>query len=256
VQRQEAEAAKEQLEAVLSSINDQFIVLDWEWRYSYVNERVVETLGMPKEALLGRNIWELFPAWVGSEFERQVRRVMAEHISVNFECFYPPWNRWFENHAYPSPEGTAIFVTEITDRKQTEEMARRTAAIDAFRVSLADALRPLADPVAVQTTASRLLGERLGANRVAYFEVHGTDYVTERDYVVDAEPLMGCYPIASFGPTLLAAYRSGQAVSSVDVATDTNLSPDEQSAYAAIQIGACRPYARAAKLDTGRHRPS
>ncbi|NJM75478.1 MAG: PAS domain S-box protein, partial [Acaryochloridaceae cyanobacterium RU_4_10] len=236
-QRQEAEAAKEQLEMVLSSIRDQFLVLDWEWRYSYVNDRVVETLGMPKEALLGRNIWELFPVLVGSEFERQVRRVAAEHISVDFEYFYPSWNRWFENHAYPSPEGIAIFVTEITDRKQTEELARRTAAIDAFRVSLADALRPLAAPVAVQTTASRLLGERLGANRVSYFEVRGTDYVVEHDYVVDVEPLRGCYPIASFGLTLLTAFRSGQAVSSVDVATD-NLSPDEQSAYAAIQIGA------------------
>jgi PAS domain S-box-containing protein len=238
VQRQAAEAAKQQLESVLSSISDQFLVLDQEWRYVYVNQRVVETVGIPKEAFLGKSIWELFADVVGSEFEIQVRRAIAEQTPAHFEYFYPTWQRWFEYHAYPSPEGITIFVTDITDRKQAQELVVRTAAMDAFRVSLADLLRPLADPVEMQAAASRLLGERLGANRVAYFEVRGADYVVERDYVIGAVPLMGSYPVASFGPTLLAAYRSGRAVSSSDVTTDAYLSPDQRSAYAAIQIGA------------------
>lgn len=37
----------------------------------------------------------------------------------------------------------------------------------AFLLELSDALRPLADPVAVQEKASRLLGEHLGVDRVA-----------------------------------------------------------------------------------------
>lgn len=129
-------------------------------------------------------------------------------------------------------------VQDITDRKQAEELVRRTAAIDVFRISLADALRRLADPIEIQSTASRLLGERVSANRVVYFEVRGADYVVERDYVINAEPLVGSYPITSFGPTLLAAYLSGQVVSCSEVATDPRQSPDQRSAYAAIQIGA------------------
>jgi PAS domain S-box-containing protein len=119
-QRQEAEAAKEQLEMVLSSIRDQFAVLDRDWRYTYVNRRVIETVGMPKEELLGKSIWELFPALVDSEFEQQVRRAITQQTPVHFDYLYPTWNRWFEIHAYPSPEGLTLFVTEISDRKQAE----------------------------------------------------------------------------------------------------------------------------------------
>ncbi|WP_281261736.1 sensor histidine kinase [Aphanothece hegewaldii] len=90
----------------------------------------------------------------------------------------------------------------------------------------------------IQATASRVLGEYIGANRVAYFEVRGADYVVERDYVNGASALAGSYPIDSFGPKLLAAYRTGCTVSVFDVEADPNLSPDQQAAYAAIQIGA------------------
>ncbi len=84
-----------------------------------------------------------------------------------------------------------------------------------------------------------MLGEYLSANRVAYFEVRGADYVVERDYVNGAAALAGGYPIDSFGPKLLAAYRAGRTVCVFDVSTDANnLPPAQRSAYAAIQIGA------------------
>ena len=132
----------------------------------------------------------------------------------------------------------AGIAEDITERKRVEELVHRTAELDAFRISLADALRPLGDPTEIQATASRLLGERLSANRVAYFEVRGADYVVECNYLINAEPIIGSYPITSFGPTLLSEYQSGHAVSCADVATDSNLSLDQRSAYAAIQIGA------------------
>ncbi|MBD2112603.1 MULTISPECIES: PAS domain-containing protein [Cyanophyceae] len=149
-------------------------------------------------------------------------------------------DRWFDVYACrmgePEARKVAIIFKNISDRKQAEALFQRTAAFDAFRVSLTDALRPLADPVEVQATASYLLGEHLGANRVAYFEVCGTDYVVEQDYVNGVAALAGCYPIDSFGPKLLAAYRAGRTVAVADVQADPHLSATQRSAYAAIQI--------------------
>jgi PAS domain S-box-containing protein len=121
-----AQAAKEQLETVLASINDQFLVLDREWRYTYVNDRVVQVVGMSREDLLGKCIWEVFPETVGSQFYVEMHRAAAEQTIVHFEYFYSSWQRWFENHIYPSATGVSVLATEITDRKRAEETLGRT----------------------------------------------------------------------------------------------------------------------------------
>ncbi|MBE8971033.1 response regulator, partial [Nostocales cyanobacterium LEGE 12452] len=124
--RIEAEVAKAHLETVIAGIQDQFFVLDREWRYSFVNERVADVVGIPKEELLGKIVWEVFPDIVKSEFHTQVHRAIAQNTVVQFEYFYAPWQRWFENRVYPFGEGVSIFVTEISDRKQAEKALRES----------------------------------------------------------------------------------------------------------------------------------
>ncbi|MEH2084136.1 MAG: ATP-binding protein [Nostoc sp.] len=124
--RIEAEVAKAHLETVIAGIQDQFFVLDREWRYIFVNDQVAEVVGIPKEELLGKIVWEVFPDVVKSEFDTQVHRAIAQHTVVQFEYFYPAWQRWFENRIYPFAEGVSIFVTDISDRKQAEKALRES----------------------------------------------------------------------------------------------------------------------------------
>ncbi len=124
--QQAAEAAKATLENVLASIKDQFLVLDREWRYTYVNAQVVEVTGIRREDVLGKSIWELFPELIGSELYTQAHQVVSEQTPVQFEYFYPHWNRWFENRIYPTDDGVSILVTEITDRKQAQQELQQT----------------------------------------------------------------------------------------------------------------------------------
>jgi PAS domain S-box-containing protein len=175
----------------------------------------------------------------------QVVEQRLPEFRVEFRIIHPQLGlRWIFNLGQltlddqGNPLRMSGITLDITDRKQTEEMLRRTAERDAFRVSLTDDLRALDDPAEIQATASRILAEYLGANRVVYFQIRGTDYFVERDYVNGAEPLWGEFPIDLFGFRLIAAYRAGQSVSVSDVAADPNLSPDQRSAYAAIQIAA------------------
>ncbi|KAF3890724.1 MULTISPECIES: ATP-binding protein [Nostocales] len=126
--RMEVQAAKDSLESVLTRIADQFLGLDREWRYTYVNEQVTQVTGIPRENLLGRRIWEVFPDTTETQFYTEVHRALAEQVPVQFEYFYRRWNRWFENHVYPSTNGVSIIVTEITERKQAEAALQQREA--------------------------------------------------------------------------------------------------------------------------------
>jgi PAS domain S-box-containing protein len=239
----------EEYRTLFESIDEGFCIVEMmfddkekpvDYRFLKVNPAFIRLTGLPKDAL-GKTARELVPDL--EEFWLKVYgKVALTGEVMHFENKSEPMNRWFSVHASRvgdvASHRVAIVFNNITERKQAEEILRSSVELNAFRVSLADALRPLADPVEIKATASRVLGEYLGANRVAYFEVRGADYVVERDYVNGAEALSGCYPVDSFGPKLLAAYRIGRAVSASSVALDPNLSPAQRLAYSAIQIGA------------------
>jgi PAS domain S-box-containing protein len=126
--RLEAEAAQQKVEAILSSISDGFYTLDRNWCFTYVNDRVCEIAGMPREALLGFNVWEVFPKAVETDAYPQLHQAMHEQVAVRFEYFHSPKNCWIENRAYPSPDGLTVFLADITDRKRIEAERRQAEA--------------------------------------------------------------------------------------------------------------------------------
>ncbi|MEB3217716.1 MAG: PAS domain-containing protein [Nostocales cyanobacterium 94392] len=119
--RRLTEAAETRMQNLLSSIRDGFAILDYNWRFIYLNDREVEIIGMNREDVLGKNVWEIFSDLVGSEVEQQVHQVMLERNITQFEYYYPTWNRWFDIRVYPVPEGIAIVTADINERKQALE---------------------------------------------------------------------------------------------------------------------------------------
>src|SRR4051812_25806623 len=113
----------EQRETVLAGISDAFSALDFEWRYTFVNDRVAELAGVPKEKILGRVIWEIFPDAVGGDFYRLSHQVMSTRQPTHGEIFYKPWERWLDTRIYPTKDGIVIFRADITDQKKQEALA-------------------------------------------------------------------------------------------------------------------------------------
>jgi len=112
---------------VLTSISDGFVALDPNWNYTYVNERGAALLnGSKPEDLIGKHVWTLFPEGVGQSFYWNYQKVMKNREPIVMQEYYPPWNRWFENRIYPSPDGgITIFFTDITDSKKAQERYRQ-----------------------------------------------------------------------------------------------------------------------------------
>src|SRR5437588_935848 len=118
--------AQARIESVLSSVADVHILFDRDWRYLYINEAAVRSMGRPREQIIGRTLWEIFPDIVGTEVDRQYHRAMDERLFVNFDFHYLTTDTWWENRFYPAPEGLSVFATDITERKRTEEKLRET----------------------------------------------------------------------------------------------------------------------------------
>lgn len=114
----------EQREAVLTSISDAFSSIDRQWRYIYVNDRVAELAGVPKEQMLGRNIWEILPDAVGTEFYKLAHIAMEERRARHGEFFHEPWGRWLDTRIYPTKTGIVVFGADVTERREQESLAQ------------------------------------------------------------------------------------------------------------------------------------
>ncbi|NJM17815.1 MAG: PAS domain S-box protein [Richelia sp. SL_2_1] len=116
--RIETTAAETRAQDILSSIRDGFAALNRNWQFIDVNHRQVEIMGMNREEILGKSLWEIYQDLIDSEFEHYAQQVMVERNSRQFEFYYPTWNRWFEIRLYPTPEGIVIITADINERKQ------------------------------------------------------------------------------------------------------------------------------------------
>jgi len=115
---------------ILESITDLFYQLDREWRFTNVNGQTEARLGIPREQLLGRVFWEVFPQAVDSILYKRLHRTMETMQPDHFEVpskIVP--GAWFEAHAYPSRSGLTVYLREITERKRAETTSRLLASI-------------------------------------------------------------------------------------------------------------------------------
>lgn len=110
-----------QFTEILDRISDAFVALDKNWRYTYVNKKAGEIFGRDPEQLIGKHIWTEFPEGIGQPFHKAYETAMAEQQPISLVEYYPPYDKWFENHIYPSPEGLTIYFKDITERKKNEE---------------------------------------------------------------------------------------------------------------------------------------
>jgi PAS domain S-box-containing protein len=132
-QRRTLEALRiknDEVVAVLESITDAFYAVDDQWRFTYVNAEAERLLLRRHGELLGKNIWEEFPAAVGSAFEAHYRRAARERVTAVFQAYYPPpLDGWYDLRAYPSAAGgLAVYFRNISAERLREQERERLLA--------------------------------------------------------------------------------------------------------------------------------
>ncbi|HXX78301.1 MAG TPA: PAS domain-containing protein, partial [Ktedonobacteraceae bacterium] len=111
---------------LFDSLNEGVYILDTDWRFIYVNSKAAEIQGRPREELLGKNIWELYPEAVETVSYAQAHHAISENTPVNYEAYFSQLKTWFECRMYPCTEGLVVLLQDISERKRQEEALRQS----------------------------------------------------------------------------------------------------------------------------------
>ncbi|MGD9131491.1 MAG: PAS domain S-box protein [Candidatus Bathyarchaeota archaeon] len=155
--------SEERFRSTLDNMMEGCQIVDYNWRYLYVNDAGARHAHLAKKDLLGKTIMETQPGIEKTELFAVLRRCMNERVPAHmeYEFLYPNGERnWFELSIEPMPDGIFVISIDINDRKRAEKELIR----------LSNAVRMSNDSIVI----SDLDGTILDVNE-ASLKMHGTD---------------------------------------------------------------------------------
>ncbi len=98
-------------------------IIDYDWRYVYLNEAAAKQGRRTKEELLGYTMMQAYPGIDRTEMFHNLRNCMINRVShhLDTEFTFPDGSKgWFELLINPVPEGILILSIDITKNKEIE----------------------------------------------------------------------------------------------------------------------------------------
>lgn len=99
-------------------------IMDFNWRYIYLNPTAEKHNRIPRNTMLGRTYTDVWPGIEKTEVYSVIRRCLEDRTATHMEneFTYPDGSMgWFELSIQPVPEGVFILSIDISERKKAEE---------------------------------------------------------------------------------------------------------------------------------------
>ncbi|HEY2103263.1 MAG TPA: response regulator [Chthoniobacterales bacterium] len=130
--RRELQESARTMTNILENTTDGFVALDASGRFTYLNPGAELLLCGSRNELLGAEVWEKFPQFRGTAFEKSYHHVLQKQEAIEFETCDPKGQKWLEVHAYPSGGGVSALFRDVTERKRTEDDRLTTGKLESL----------------------------------------------------------------------------------------------------------------------------
>ncbi|MEJ0006626.1 MAG: ATP-binding protein [Steroidobacteraceae bacterium] len=102
------------LTTTLESLTVAFYSIDREWRITYFNAEAERMFARRRVDVLGKILWEEFPFFPGTGLEAVFKDATAAQESRSLDSQLSGARTWVRSTCYPSEEGLAVYVRDIT----------------------------------------------------------------------------------------------------------------------------------------------
>ncbi|MCH8557693.1 MAG: PAS domain S-box protein [Balneolia bacterium] len=111
---------------LLESIGESFFSIDRNWTVLYWNKRAEELMGISRDEILGKNIWEIYPDAKAMKYYKEYVQAFETGEPAEFTEQFNTGERnaWLQVNAYPADGNMSIFIRDITEKKIGEEKLR------------------------------------------------------------------------------------------------------------------------------------
>ncbi len=121
---QKEEDSRKLLETVLDSITDGFFIVDRSFKILFWNKAAEKILRKNHTELLGKNLWEQFPALSVLRDHPDFETLYEKKQSIRFREYFPAFRVWADVSAYPSEKNISVYFKDVTEIKNLRTMER------------------------------------------------------------------------------------------------------------------------------------
>lgn len=111
---------------ILESIGDGFFAVDRFFTVTYWNNQAERLLNVPRENILGKNLWEVLGNQKEGESFKNYHLALETGQVVSFEDYLEEVKTWFSISAFPSISGLTVYFKDITQSKNAQEEIRQS----------------------------------------------------------------------------------------------------------------------------------
>ena len=161
---QEAQDAARRLGATLENMTDAVFMVDKDWRFTYLNGNAVSLLRREAGELIGRGLWEEFPAAAESAVYDVYTASMEDRRTRHVDQFhFAPLDTWFQIDVYPADQGLAVYFRDITSTRAARVALEQREAVLQRQADLLDQAQ---DAIIVRDPGGRITYWNRSAERI------------------------------------------------------------------------------------------